>query len=231
MIKQKPWQWNEYQHVGADFSDLLEVQEYDRKHRQFRDVDAENRKILEQLNLPRGARVLDVGAGTGHFVRAAARAGLCPTAVDISTPMLEYARQEAEKEGLDGIDYVHAGFLSLEFPPATFAAAVSGATLHHLPDTWKAVALRNLHRVLEPGGQFVLCDVVFDWGEQGHARYFDEAVDSLPDEIRPRMTAHVSSEYSTLDWIMEGLLRRAGFRIVRVEKPTPYFHAYHCHKR
>lgn len=224
------WQWNEFHHVGADFSDVAEVEAYDRKHAEFRDVAEENRRILERLKLSAGARVLDLGAGTGHFVRAAARAGLRPTAADISTAMLDYARQEAEKEGLDGIDYVHAGFLSLDLPPATFDAALTSAALHHLPDLWKAVALGAIHRLLKPGGQFVLRDVVFGWGGEGHAAYFDEAIASLPEAMRPRMGTHIAREYSTLDWIMEGLLERAGFAIPTIERPLPYFRVYHCRK-
>jgi ubiquinone/menaquinone biosynthesis C-methylase UbiE len=231
MMKTQPdWQWNEFQHIGADFSDLDEVEDYDRKHGQFRDVAAENRQILELLNLPKGVRVLDIGAGTGHFVRAAARAGLRPTAVDISTTMLGYARREAEKEGLNEIDYTHAGFLSFDFPEETFDAALTSAALHHLPDVWKAVALSNICRVLKPGGQFVLRDVVFGWGEEGHVIYCDKAIASLPKEMRSRMASHIAREYSTLNWIMEGLLERAGFTILSAEKPLSYFQVYHCRK-
>lgn len=231
MTTQPKWHWNEFQHVGADFSDIAEVEEYDRKHGQFRDVQAENHEILQRLNLSPEARVLDIGAGTGHFVRAAARAGLSATAADISATMLEYTRREAEKEGLTEIDVVNVGFLSFEFPTEIFDAVVTSAALHHLPDVWKAVALEKIHRILKPGGQFILRDVVFDWSNEGYAAYFDSAVASLPDEMRPRMATHIAQEYSTLDWIMEGLLQRAGFNLVSTEKPLPYFYIYHCQKQ
>lgn len=230
MNAQQNWQWNEFQQVGADFSDLAEVEAYDRRMGQLRDVKQENRQVLAQLNLFAGARVLDIGAGTGHFVRAAARAGLHPTAADISPTMLDYSRREAEKERLRGIDHVHAGFLSLDFPEASFDAVLTSAALHHLPDTWKTVALENIHGVLKPGGQFLLRDVVFDWGEAGHAAYFDQAVQSLSEEMRPRMASHIAREYSTLNWIMEGLLERTGFRVLSTKTPLPYFFAYHCQK-
>jgi ubiquinone/menaquinone biosynthesis C-methylase UbiE len=161
------------------------VAEYDRRHAQFRDVEEENRMVLAQLSLPFGSRVLDIGAGTGHFVRTGARAGLHPTAVDISHAMLGYSREESEKDGLSGIDHIHAGFLSLDFPEATFDAVHTSAALHHLPDVWKAVALEKIHRILKPAGQFLLRDVVFDWGETGHAAYFNDAVQSLSEEMRP----------------------------------------------
>jgi ubiquinone/menaquinone biosynthesis C-methylase UbiE len=224
------WMWNEFQYVGADFSDLAEVEEYDRKHGQFRDVAAENRQILEKLELEKNSRVLDIGSGTGHFVRAAARAGLRPTAVDISTTMLDYSRKKAEEEGLSGIEYVNAGFLSLEFAENTFDAALSSAALHHLPDTWKAVALSNVSRILKPGGQFILQDVVFDWSGKGYEKYFESAVESLPEAMRPRMAAHIGQEYSTLDWIMRGLLENAGLNILDVEQSLSYFRIYHCRK-
>lgn len=224
------WRWNEFQHVGADFSSVAEVEAYDRKHAQFRDVAKENRGILELLALPSGARVLDLGAGTGHFVRAAARAGLRPVAVDVSETMLAYARREAEAEGLKNVEWLHAGFLSLDVPAGTFDAALTSAALHHLPDVWKMIALENIHRALKPDGRFILRDVVFAWGAEGHAAYFDAAVNAYPPDIRPRMETHIGREFSTLDWILEGMLARAGFSVEQMESPAPCFRVYVCRK-
>jgi hypothetical protein len=40
--------------------------------------------------------------------------------------------------------------------------------------------------------------------------------------------AHVKNEYSTLDWIMDGLIRRAGFRVARSEYRGGFLAAYSC---
>jgi putative AdoMet-dependent methyltransferase len=213
MDRQQAWQWNELQQVGTDYSDTAEVERYERRMGEFRDLPGEDAAILATLGLAENAHILEIGTGTGHFARAAARAGHRVTAVDVSPAMLQYADQRATSEGLTGIDFRHAGFLTLSVPPGTFDAVVSVVALHHLPDLWKAVALANIHRVLKPGGQFLLCDVVFSSRGEHQEAQFDAFVNAMPEGIREGAIGHVTKEYSTLDWIMEGLLTRAGFRI------------------
>ena len=218
------------QQVGVDYTDLAEVAAYDARMGSFRDVDAENREMLAALGLPRGAAVVEIGCGTGRFSRAAAAAGLVVTAVDVSARMLEYVRERSRAEGLPEIITQHAGFLGMDFPPGSFDAAVSGAALHHLPDAWKLVALRNVARALKPGGQFILRDVVFSLrdGESPEDCFgrFVESISSAPKEV----AVHVGQEYSTYDWIMEGLLARAGFGILSKDSPHEGFLVYHCRK-
>ena len=224
------WQWNEFQQVGTDYANLEEVATYDARMATFRDVETENRKILETLALPAGSRVLEIGCGTGRFARAAAAAGHQVTAVDVSPVMLEYVAQKAAEEQLDNVKTQHGGFLSMDLPSNHFDAAVSTAALHHLPDLWKSVGLENVCRVLRPGGQFLLGDVVFSFGPGHAAEHFDRFIDGFPDAIRSGASQHVAREYSTLDWIMEGLLQRAGFRVLSAQPAPASFIVYHCRK-
>jgi ubiquinone/menaquinone biosynthesis C-methylase UbiE len=231
LMRETPdWQWDEMRHVGTDYNDAAQVAAYDERMRAFRDVDAENRETLEALALPAGAAVLEVGCGTGRFARAAQAAGLDVTAVDVSPVMLAHVHREASAGGAGGIATQHAGFLTMDFPAERFDAAVSGIALHHLPDAWKLVALRNVARVLKPGGQFMLRDIVFApaRGEPPEA-CFERFAASLPDARDPG-ARHVAQEFSTYDWIMEGLLSRAGFQIVSTCTPVESFAVYHCRK-
>lgn len=224
------WHWNEMQQIGTDYADLAEVEAYDQRMAGFRDVDSENRGMLSALALQPGAAVLEIGCGTGRFVRAAAAAGLQATAVDVSEIMLEYLRGCLEKEHLPSVETRHAGFLTMDFPEETFDAVVSGAALHHLPDAWKLVALRNVARVLKCKGQFVLRDVVFALrGDETPEMCFERMASSFPN-MRTEAARHVRQEFSTYDWIMEGLLRQAGFEILRAENPSGLFAEYHCVK-
>jgi 2-polyprenyl-3-methyl-5-hydroxy-6-metoxy-1,4-benzoquinol methylase len=176
---------------------------------------AEDAAILKQLALPEPSHILEIGTGSGHFARAAAKAGHRVTAFDVSTPMLQYAEGRAVSEGL-AIDFRHAGFLTLSVEPATFDAVVSVAVLHHLPDLWKAIALQNIHQALKPGGQFFLSDVVFSSKDSSLPAQFDAFALDVPAGMRKATARHIAQEYSTLDWIMEGLLARAGFQIQRI---------------
>ena len=225
------WQWNEMQQIGTDFTDLGEIEKYDNRMASFRDVDAENREMLDTLNLPVGSAILDIGCGTGRFVRAAAEAGMAATAVDVSPGMLQYVRRKAEEDGLPTIVTQHAGFLTMSFPAATFDAAISGAVLHHLPDAWKLKALLNTAYVLKPGGQFILRDVVFTPGSDADPEVcFKRFAESIPAVMRTEAARHVAREFSTFDWIMQGLLKRAGFEILSTTQPLDDFLVYHCRK-
>jgi ubiquinone/menaquinone biosynthesis C-methylase UbiE len=229
MSEQPAWQWNEFQQIGTDYTDAAEVARYDKRMGQFRDLEAEDAAILKELSLPQGAHVLEIGTGTGHFALAAARAGHCVTAVDVSRTMLQYARSKAEAESLYDIDFVHAGFLMLPFADRTFDGAVSVVAMHHLPDLWKAVALQNLRRMMKPGAGLVLRDVVFSWQGDDYAACFDGFVNSCPEGMRTEVVRHIAKEYSTLSWIMEGLLERAGFRVMQKTAARAYLMNYLCH--
>ena len=226
------WQWNEMQQVGTDYTSLAEVEAYDQRMGSFRDVNSENREMLGMLKLPPGSAVLEIGCGTGRFSRAAAAEKLKATAIDISPIMLEYVQAKSKQENISSIATFHAGFLTMDFPAASFDAVVSGAALHHLPDAWKYAALRNVARVLKPGGQFILRDVVFTLkANDTPDDCFERFINSFSKPMRPGALGHIKKEFSTYDWIMEGLLTRAGFDIASKNSVFESFTVYHCQKR
>lgn len=217
MSEQPAWLRDEFQQINTDFSDASVVLRYEERMGEFRDLGTEDAAILHLLGLPRGSHILEIGTGTGHFALAAARDRYRVTALDISTAMLQHARGIARTEGLAGIEFRNEGFLTFASASSEFDAAVSVAALHHLPDLWKAVALSNIHRALKPGGQFVLCDVVFRSTERDLRPQFDAFVRAMPESMRSGTIGHIAKEYSTLDWIIEGLLTRAGFAICQID--------------
>src|SRR5215475_7952700 len=72
-------------------------------------------------------RVLDVGCGTGQTTREAARAAVDGSVlgVDVSTPMLERARQLAAEAVLRNVTYVHADAQTHPFPSSHFDLGIS----------------------------------------------------------------------------------------------------------
>jgi len=228
---QPTWQWDEMRQVGTDYADPAEVERYEQRMGEFRNLPAEDAAILDTLAMAKGSHILEIGTGTGHFARAAARAGYRVTALDVSSAMLQYAEDRAKAEGLAGIECVLAGFLTFSSTPAEFDAAVSVAALHHLPDLWKAVALHSIHRVLKPGGRFLLCDIVFHSKDCDPRPQFNAFVDAIPKSMRDETIGHIAKEFSTLDWIMEGLLMRAGFEIRRIVDSKAPLIQYLCEVR
>jgi len=222
------WQWNEFKQINTDFADAAVVEHYEARMGEFRNLPAEDAAMLDALALPAGSRILEIGTGTGHFALAAARAGHRVTAFDVSPAMLRYAENRAKAEGLSDVAFRHAGFLTFEAPPAEFDAAVSAIALHHLPDLWKAVALNRLRAALKPGGRFLLRDVVIGSKDRDPSAQFDAFIAAMPPSMRDRAVAHIAKEFSTLDWIMEGLLARAGFAVERIDESHAPIIQYLC---
>ena len=228
------WQYNEHKYSGVDYSQGDEVAAYDRMHRKFRDYAKSTEEILCRLALTADSAVIDLGAGTGAFALHAAKRCRTVYAVDISAAMLEYCRQQAAGEGLTNIVFCHGGLLTYEHSAEPADAAVCVAVLHHLPDFWKAVALARCGHMLKPGGRFYLFDIVFPSHEPQLRQRIDEwilSIETMADvRLAEEAVVHARDEFSTYDWIMEGLLTRSGFRIDAAEYGKGFQAAYVCTK-
>lgn len=106
----------------------------------------------------RGARLLDVAAGTGRFLAMVKEnfPVLDVTALDLSRPYLaEAARRLAPWRGVHA---VHAPAEAMPFPDASFDVVTSIYLFHELPRKVRAQAATEMARVLKPGGLLVFED-------------------------------------------------------------------------
>jgi SAM-dependent methyltransferase len=110
-----------------------------------------------------GEQVLDVACGTGVLALAAARA-VGPAGrvlgVDLSGAMVRAAQQQARDEQLAHAEFAPMDAEQLSLPAASIDVALCALGLMYMPDP--GAALRELHRVLRPGGRAVLAI----WGER-----------------------------------------------------------------
>jgi len=107
----------------------------------------------------RGAlRVLDVATGGGHT--ALAFAGFTPAviATDLTLPMLEAARGFVRDKGAANVRFLASDVEALPFRDASFGVVTCRIAAHHFPAMLPA--LKEIARVLEPGGSFLLQDIL-----------------------------------------------------------------------
>lgn len=226
------WQYDEFKPVGRDYGDRAEVDVYDSSHADFRDLAAEHTAILDALALKPGDCVIDFGAGTGAFAMAAARMGLRVHAVDVSIAMLELARAKAEAEALTDISFHHAGFLSYSHCGDAADAIVTTFALHHLPDFWKGVALQRMQRMLKPGGRLYLHDVIMrDFADLQAIDAFIAGQEAAGGSfLREDAEGHFRDEFSTYGWVIDGMLERAGFGLLKKTTSGGVLATYLCER-
>ncbi len=230
MNEQPKWQWDEMGAVGALHESADVAAKYDEFHKSFRDIDAENSRSLGLLEAKDHQTVLDLGAGTGFFALAAAKRYSKVIAVDISEAMLALAADKAKEAGLDNIEFRQGGFLTYQHKAEPVDAIYSAAALHHLPDFWKFAAMRRMAQMLKPGGKLCLRDTVFSNVPSDYAAYLDGITTSKAGAPEDARTRHIREEFTTADWIMEGLLTRAGYAVEKADYNGPFWANYLCTK-
>ena len=231
MADRPTWLYDEFSYTGTDYGDPGEVARYEERMGEIRDFDAEAAEIIDAIGLCREHTLLELGMGTGWFALRAAPHCRLVYACDVSKPMVEYARSRATEQGLRNVAFHHAGFLTYAHEGESVNAVVSQLALHHIPDFWKAIALHRIAATIKPGGLFWLKDVVFGFGIDDYEAVFEESRATLPPAFREPWVGHVNREFSTQDWIMEGLLERAGFGIESAEEGPLLAVSYLCRKK
>ncbi len=88
------------------------------------------------------------------------------------------------------------------------------------------MALTRIAGWLRPGGKLYLRDVVLPQPGSDYAEVLDAVVNDNAQTMREQWVRHLRQEYSTVNWIMEGLLTRAGFRLERCEYLRGVFGVY-----
>lgn len=161
-----------------------------------------------------GRRILDAGCGSGPLAQALQQRGATVTGFDASSAMVDLARARL---GEDADLRVHDLADPLPYADRAFDDVVASLVLHYLED-WSG-PLRELHRVLEPGGRLILSThhpMMFTALNPG-ANYFEIAEFSFDAEHGD--TTVVYTNWHRPLHAMAEAFSTAGFRIAMISEP------------
>jgi ubiquinone/menaquinone biosynthesis C-methylase UbiE len=190
-----------------DFLDFLDRRE---------DVKTQRAEVFKRMRLARGDKVLDLGCGIGGATFMLADV-LGPTGlaagVDVSSALIEVAKRRAVNRG--GLEFRVGDACAIPYADQFFDAARSERVFLYLPD--RVAAIREMMRVVKPGGQLFIIDTDVD----------ATAIYSTNRALTRKMTSIVAASMPNPNSARElpALAKRAGLRDIKIETfsaTTPY---------
>ncbi len=142
------------------------------------------RRLVSLAPIRPGVRVLDLACGTGDITYALSDAGAGSVGLDITTRMVEIARDKRQSGSPP--EFLVGDMMALPFRDATFDVVTTGYGIRNVPVI--AVALTEIARVLRPGGVFLSLD-------------FDRPSNTL---VRAVYLAYLTLVGSTLGFALHG---------------------------
>jgi SAM-dependent methyltransferase len=179
-------------------------------------------RLVELAGVEAGSRVLDVAAGYGEpSLSAGRRVGSegAVLATDISAEMIAFGRERAAAAGLGNIEFVQSDAASLDFPAASFDAALSRWGIIFEPDAEAAAA--RIRSFLKPGGRVAISS----WGSPDRVPFLAIPMRTAMQHLQvpPPPPGTPGPLSRPTPEALGGLLEAAGFSNVEVEEAEVTF--------
>ncbi|MDP9072290.1 MAG: class I SAM-dependent methyltransferase [Actinomycetota bacterium] len=169
------------------------------------------RRVFTRLTALSGAcpgdRALDVGCGTGYFTRVMARAvvpGGTAVGVDPSREVIARARRLTR---IANCTFSEGSAEALDAQGGSYDVVVSSLMIHHLPEALRPQAIREMFRVLRPGGRLLVADFL-----PPTSRVARRLISPVINPVMASNPVH----------LLEPMVREAGFHQVRSGDVRPW---------
>jgi SAM-dependent methyltransferase len=189
------------------------------------DRDEIHGEIAQHMPLPadgRASRILDIacsiGQGTTALKRRFAQAEV--TGIDVGAPLLRYAHWRALEQGIE-VHFKQRAAEQTGFPDGHFDVVQSTILFHEVPFARTAEIVREMFRVLRPGGVFNVVDFPSDDPLPAGLQYFLDIDHQYNGE--PYSLEFVYGDF-------KGLLEREGFQVTKGPPVARYLRTWFCVK-
>lgn len=150
--------------------------------------------VREALRITPGMKILDIAAGTGTSSVSYAEAGGDVVALDFSIGMVSVGKERQPQ-----MEFIAGDATALPFEDGTFDAVTISYGLRNVNDP--DLALREMLRVVRPGGTLVICEFSTPTWKPFRALY-----NYYLGTVMPKISSVVSSDTEAYDYLMESIL-------------------------
>jgi ubiquinone/menaquinone biosynthesis C-methylase UbiE len=176
-------------------------------------------------DVPDGSRILELAPGPGFLAIEMAKAGCNEiVALDISRTFVDIARKNAEREGV-GVKFRQGNASAMFFPSDRFDRIVCRAAFKNFSAPLDA--LKEMHRVLKPGGKALIIDLRKDTPREAIDTYVDGLNLSLPSRLFTKLTFRMmllKRAYTAAQF--RALAEQSGFSKTTIEENDLGFEAW-----
>jgi len=138
-------------------------------------------RLTDMKLLKEDMTVLDLGAGDGYLSRAVAGAVKRVIAVDISGEMLRTLAKKAAEKGVPNIETLEGDACDMPVPDSSVDLLCANMFLHHIEEP--GLAIKEMKRVLKPGGKVFLADLREHSNSELKERMHDVWLGFSPEEV------------------------------------------------
>lgn len=166
---------------------------------------------IDYSEAQQGEICVDLGSGRGtDVIRLAEEVGETGFAygIDVSEGMLEKAKKNAKKLGVDNVQFIKSELEDIKLPSNTANLVISNCTINHASDKYKTWC--EIERILKNSGRFVVSDIY--------------SIGEVPEEYRtdPQAVAECWAGATTKEDYLE-TLNRVGFKNIEIiEESSAY---------